>query len=245
MAENFKILIPARIGSERLSRKLLQKVGDKTIIQMTWERCVQSKADEVIVVTDSDEIFDLIIGLNGRAFLSQKNHDSGTDRIQEYVEIIGLKPEEIIINVQGDEPLIEIEAVNKLGSFMHENNYAYATIAKHFSSNSDLLDLNKVKVILDEENRALEFFRDTPNKVKDFSKEVLHHIGIYAYQADFLNNFSKLSKTDNEINLKLEQMRALDNELPLHVLKLNLKESWGIDTEADLSKLRQHIGQSS
>ena len=72
MAENFKILIPARIGSERLSRKLLQKIGDKTIIQMTWERCVQSKADEVIVVTDSNEIFDLIIDLSGKAFLSQK-----------------------------------------------------------------------------------------------------------------------------------------------------------------------------
>jgi len=186
MAENFKILIPARIGSERLSRKLLQKVGDKTIIQMTWERCVQSKADEVIVVTDSDEIFDLIIGLNGRAFLSQKNHDSGTDRIQEYVEIIGLKPEEIIINVQGDEPLIEIEAVNKLGSFMHENNYAYATIAKHFSSNSDLLDLNKVKVILDDENRALEFFRDTPNRVKDVSKEVQSFLLLSVIESQYL-----------------------------------------------------------
>ena len=112
---------------------------------------------------------------------------------------------------------------------MHANKYKYGTIARHFSSNADLLDPNKVKVIINDDNSALEFFRDTPVVVKDFSKLVLHHLGIYAYQVDFLNAFSGLSKTENEISLKLEQMRALDNGLPLHVLELNLDESWGID----------------
>ena len=124
---------------------------------------------------------------------------------------------------------------------MHANKYKYGTIARHFSSNADLLDPNKVKVIINDDNSALEFFRDTPVVVKDFSKLVLHHLGIYAYQVDFLNTFSGLSKTENEISLKLEQMRALDNGLPLHVLELNLDESWGIDTKEDLIRLRSHL----
>ena len=241
MAEGFKILIPARIGSERLPRKLLQEVGKKTVIQMTWERCIKSNAGEVIVVTDSEEIFQHISNLGGKAFLSKYKHDSGTDRVQEYVDSVGLDNEEIVINVQGDEPLIDIEAVNKLGDFMRANEYKYGTIAQHFSSNEDLLDPNKVKVIVNDDNSAEEFFRDTPAVVKDFSKVVLHHIGIYAYQVNFLNTFSGLSKSENEINLKLEQMRALDNALPLHVLELNLDKSWGIDTEDDLIKLRKHL----
>lgn len=241
MAEGFKILIPARIGSERLPRKLLQEVGKKTVIQMTWERCIKSNAGEVIVVTDSEEIFQHISNLGGKAFLSKHKHDSGTDRVQEYVDSAGLDNEEIVINVQGDEPLIDIEAVNKLGDFMRANKYKYGTIAQHFSSNEDLLDPNKVKVIVNDDNSAEEFFRDTPAVVKDFSKVVLHHIGIYAYQVNFLNTFSGLSKSENEINLKLEQMRALDNALPLHVLELSLDKSWGIDTEEDLIKLRKHL----
>ena len=241
MADGFKILIPARIGSERLPRKLLQEAGGKTLIQMTWEKCKESNADEVIVVTDSDEIFRHISDLGGEAFISTTSHDSGTDRVQEYAKTAGLEAQEVVINVQGDEPLIDIEAVNQLGDFMHANKYKYGTIAQHFSSNTDLLDPNKVKVVLNDDNSAIEFFRDAPIVVKDFSKVVLHHVGIYAYQVDFLHTFAGLSKTKNELNLKLEQMRALDNALPLHVLELNLDESWGIDTEEDLIRLRKHL----
>jgi 3-deoxy-manno-octulosonate cytidylyltransferase (CMP-KDO synthetase) len=241
MAESYRILIPARIGSERLPRKLLQNIGGKTVIQMTWERCVQSNAQEVIVVTDSEEIFNHISAIGGEAFLSKNTHDSGTDRIREYTEAANLKSDELIINVQGDEPMIEIEAINKLGAFMSNNNHNYGTLAKQFTSNTDLLDSNKVKVIVDTDTRALEFFRDTPNVVKDFSKIVLHHVGVYAYQAHFLHSFSKLTQTQNELSLKLEQMRALDNGLSLHVLEVALGNSWGIDTEEDLLKLRQHL----
>ena len=244
MVKGYKILIPARIGSERLPRKLLQKINSKTVIQLTWESCMQSSAQDVIVVTDSEEIFNQITGLGGKAFLSKNPHDSGTDRIQEYVESANMLPDEYIINVQGDEPLIEIEAINKLGDFMSDNNYKYGTIAKQFTSNTDLLNPNKVKVIVDENTKALEFFRDTPKVVKDFSKIVLHHVGIYAYQVHFLHRFSKLPQTQNELSLKLEQMRALDNDLPLHVLELTLNDSWGIDTEEDLLKLREHFASN-
>ena len=121
MADGFKILIPARIGSKRLPRKLLREAGGKTLIQMTWERCKESNADEVIVITDSDEIFQHISDLGGEAFISTTNHDSGTDRVQEYAKTAGLEAQEVVINVQGDEPLIDIEAVNQLGDFVHAN----------------------------------------------------------------------------------------------------------------------------
>ena len=108
----YKILIPARLNSQRLKRKLLEKVDYKTIIQMTWEACLKTDAEEVVVVTDSNEIFELINNLGGSIFKSKKEHNSGTDRIQEYVEELKLSDEKLIINVQGDEPLIEVEAIN-------------------------------------------------------------------------------------------------------------------------------------
>ena len=108
----FKILIPARLNSQRLKRKLLEKVDYKTIIQMTWEACLRTDANEVIVVTDSDEIFNLISQLGGNAFKSKKDHSSGTDRIQEYVEELKLSKDELIVNVQGDEPMIDPKIID-------------------------------------------------------------------------------------------------------------------------------------
>tara|TARA_B100001989_G_scaffold64739_1_gene43788 strand:+ start:8039 stop:8758 length:720 start_codon:yes stop_codon:yes gene_type:complete len=235
----FKILIPARLNSQRLKRKLLEKVDYKTIIQMTWETCKKTDANEVIVVTDSDEIFELISNLGGHAYKSKKEHNSGTDRIQEYIEEHALSDDELVINVQGDEPLIEVEAVNQLGSFMVDNQFQYGTIAKNFTDDNDLNDANKVKVLVDG-NKGLDFYRTIPNSSYDNCK-VLHHIGIYAFTAGFLNLFAKTSPTVNEKKLKLEQLRAIENGFPINVLELELKNSWGIDTEEDLNKLREYL----
>jgi 3-deoxy-manno-octulosonate cytidylyltransferase (CMP-KDO synthetase) len=235
----FKILIPARLNSQRLERKLLKKVDYKTIIQMTWEACNKTGANEVTVVTDSDEIFELISNLGGNAYKSKKEHNSGTDRIQEYIEELALSDDELVINVQGDEPLIEVEAVNQLGSFMLDNQFQYGTIAKNFSDDNYLMDANKVKVLVDG-NKGLDFYRTNPNSSHANCK-VLHHIGIYAFTAGFLNLFAKTPPTVNEKKLKLEQLRAIENGFPINVLELELKNSWGIDTEEDLNKLRDYL----
>ena len=233
----FKILIPARLNSQRLQKKLLEKVDYKTIIQLTWEACMKTNAEEVIVVTDSDEIFELISNLGGKAYRSGKEHNSGTDRIQEYVEEMKLSDDELIVNVQGDEPMIEVEAINKLGSFMAENQFKYGTLAKDFDNDDHLIDTNKVKVLVDG-NKGLDFFRTSPNYSHD-SYKILHHIGVYAFTDGFLNLFAKMPPTANEEKLNLEQLRALDNGLPINVLELELKNSWGIDTKEDLKKLRE------
>ena len=233
----FKILIPARLNSQRLQRKLLEKVNYKTIIQLTWEACMKTDAKEVIVVTDSDEIFELISSLGGTAYRSKKEHNSGTDRIQEYVEDQEFSDDELIVNVQGDEPMIEFEAINKLGSFMAENHFKYGTLAKDFDDDVHLKDTNKVKVLVDG-NKGLDFFRSSSNFSQNNFK-ILHHIGVYAFTVGFLNLFAKMPPTANEEKLKLEQLRALDNGLPINVLELELKNSWGIDTKEDLKKLRE------
>ena len=238
----FKILIPARLNSQRLKRKLLEKIDYKTIIQMTWEACLKTNASEVVVVTDSGEIFNLINELGGIVYKSKKEHKSGTDRIQEYVEEQGLSDEDLIINVQGDEPLIEVEAINKLGSFMLENEFAYGTLAKKFIDDADLNDTNKVKVLVDG-NKGLDFFRTGGASLNEHLK-VLHHIGVYAFTAGFLKLFAKLPQSSNEKKLKLEQLRALDHGCPINVLELELQNSWGIDTVEDLEKLKNYFGSN-
>ncbi len=235
----FKILIPARLNSQRLKRKLLEKVDYKTIIQMTWEACLRTDANEVIVVTDSDEIFNLISQLGGNAFKSKKDHSSGTDRIQEYVEELKLSKDELIVNVQGDEPMIETDAINQLGSFMTENQFQYGTLAKNFDDEYHLSDTNKVKVLVNG-NNGLDFYREGPNSSHSNCK-ILHHIGVYAFTAGFLNIFAKMPPTPNEEKLKLEQLRAIDNGFPINVLEVELKTSWGIDTEEDLKKLKDYL----
>ena len=235
----FKILIPARLNSQRLKRKLLQKVDYKTIIQMTWETCLKTNAKEVVVVTDSDEIIELISNLGGSAYKSQKEHNSGTDRIQEYVEEHKFSDDELVINVQGDEPLIEVEAINQLGKCMMDNQFQFGTLAKNFGDDDILKDKNKVKVIV-EGNKGLDFYRTNPNSRHDNCK-ILHHVGVYAFTAAFLKLFAKTPISVNEAKLKLEQLRAIDNDLPINVLELELKNSWGIDTEEDLKKLREYL----
>ena len=132
MAKEFLIVIPARLESSRLEKKLLKEINGKTIIERTWKKCLESQAKEVVVATDSTEIYDLIIGLGGECFLSKKIHESGTDGIHEYVTSSFVAEDALIINVQADEPLIDINSINELAAFMASNNYEYATLCKKF-----------------------------------------------------------------------------------------------------------------
>lgn len=241
MASSFKILIPARLNSQRLKKKLVERIEGKTIIQHTWEQCRKTKAEAVIVVTDSEEIFQIITDAGGEAFLSEAEYTSGTDRINEFSLNAKLAKDELLINVQGDEPLIEVEAIDQLAKHMEENNFSYGTLAKPFKSDRDLLDENKVKVILDKDGKSKEFFRNLPSEKHNVSDPVYHHVGVYAFKVEFLNLFSSLEISHNEREHKLEQMRALDNNLDLQVLLLNDLNSWGIDTQEDLDKLKNYL----
>ena len=240
MNKEFFIVIPARLESSRLEKKLLKEINGKTIIERTWRKCLESRAEKVVVTTDSTEIYDLIIDLGGECYLSKEVHESGTDRINEYASSNLVAPESLIINVQADEPLIDTNSVNELAEFMALNKYEYATLCKKFAEDEDLDDPNKVKVVFDGKGKALYFSR---SRMLANTKEgtSYHHIGVYGYTARFLKEFAAAEQSQLEKSEKLEQLRALENDLPIHVLEVDEYDAWGIDTPEDLEKFRKHI----
>ena len=234
MARSFSIVIPARLKSTRLSEKLLKVVKGKPLIQWTWENALKTKAANVTVVTDSKDIFTAIHSNGGQAFMTAEHHETGTDRINEYITETNLPDDELIINLQGDEPLLSPDLVNDLADFMIDNNFYFSTLCKPFESDEELKDINKVKVQLSEDKKAVAFSREP---LGDLSiKQNFHHIGVYGYSAGVLTYFAELEQTNNEKREKLEQLRALDNNLDIHVLKIDECRSFGIDTLEDLNK---------
>ena len=234
MARGFSVVIPARLASTRLPEKLLRVVKGKPLIQWTWENALKTKAANVTVVTDSKEIFTTIHSKGGQAFMTAEHHETGTDRINQYIAETNLPDDELIINLQGDEPLLSPDLVNDLADFMIDNNFNFSTLCKPFESDEELKDINKVKVQLSEDQKAVAFSREP---LGDLSiKQNFHHIGVYGYSARVLTYFAGLEQTNNEKKEKLEQLRALDNNLDIHVLKIDECRSFGIDTLEDLNK---------
>ena len=234
MAKSFSIVIPARLASTRLPEKLLKVVKGKPLIQWTWENALKTKAANVTVVTDSKEIFNAIHNKGGQAFMTTEHHETGTDRINEYITETSLPDDELIINLQGDEPLLSPDLVDDLADFMIENNFNFSTLCKPFESDEELKDINKVKVQLSEDQKAVAFSREPLGNLS--IKHNFHHIGVYGYSAGVLTYFAGLVQTNNEKREKLEQLRALDNNLDIHVLKIDECRSFGIDTLEDLKK---------
>ena len=174
-------------------------------------------------------------------FLSDKEHSSGTDRICEYVESASMGDDELVINLQADEPLIDVDAVNNLAEFMSVNLHPYATICKKFNQDDDIDDENRVKVVFDNNGKALYFSRAKIPFSAEGETEMFHHIGVYGYKVSFLKKFSSLPNSKLEKIEKLEQLRALENGYDIHVLEVKTFEAWGIDTPEDLEKFRNHI----
>ena len=230
-------IIPARFASSRFPGKPLAKLNGKEMILWVAENCSRAvNPSNVYIATDDKRISDTVIKKGFKVIITSPDLITGTDRVAEASKNLDY---EIFINVQGDEPLIEVEAINQLGKFMMDNQFQYGTLAKNFGDDDILKDKNKVKVIV-EGNKGLDFYRTNPNSRHDNCK-ILHHVGVYAFTAAFLKLFAKTPISVNEAKLKLEQLRAIDNDLPINVLELELKNSWGIDTEEDLKKLREYL----
>lgn len=243
MVRSFSIIIPARLSSTRLPEKLLKVVKGKPLIQWTWENALKTKAANVTVVTDSKEIFTAIHSKGGQAFMTAKHHETGTDRINEYITKTNLPDDELIINLQGDEPLLSPDLVNDLADFMIDNNFNFSTLCKPFKSDEELKDINKVKVQLSEDQKAVAFSREPLGDLS--AKQNFHHIGVYGYSAGVLTYFAELEQTNNEKREKLEQLRALDNNLDIHVLKIDECRSFGIDTLEDLNKFEELLANET
>lgn len=255
MTTKFTVIIPARMHSTRLPHKMTLDLGGLPVIVRTAKQALKSKAINVVVATDHQDILDICKQHHINAILTSENHQSGTDRLHEAVTNLGLGENEIIINVQGDEPLIAPQLINQLADFIMLQKTPIATIAHPISNEDEIFNPNMVKVVIDKDNNALyfsrapiPFYRDGYPPAHTFKlpteTPVLRHIGIYAYTVDFLNAYTKLSPAPLEQTEGLEQLRALYNGFKIAVLKTTEAPGRGIDTLEDLVYVRQILGHN-
>jgi 3-deoxy-manno-octulosonate cytidylyltransferase (CMP-KDO synthetase) len=223
-------VIPARLESTRFARKILFPIRNKPMVMHVYERALKAKKiDRLIIAVDSLLTVIALKDYDVEIIMTSSKHQSGTDRIAEAVVEINA---DIIINIQGDEPMLEPEMIDDLVSVFDDKTVKIATLASTVITENDLRSSNSVKVTVDNDQNAEGFYRN----ITDYSNKYYRHIGIYGYRKDALEMFTKLEQSKNEKALHLEQLRALDNGIPIRVVMCDFPYS-GIDTLEDLEQL--------
>ncbi|MBU3593238.1 3-deoxy-manno-octulosonate cytidylyltransferase [Polynucleobacter sp. 71A-WALBACH] len=240
----FLVVIPARLGSTRLPRKPLADIGGKPMVIRVAERAQQSLAQSVVVATDSPEIQAACDEHRIECLLTSPDHPTGTDRIAEVAQLLKLPANTLIVNVQGDEPLIPPELINQVAQTLADNAAcAISTVAVAITDVAEINNPNVVKVVLNRANEALYFSRATIPFVRDpeagASVTHLRHLGIYAYRADFLQAYARLEPAPPEQAEALEQLRALWNGYRIAVHTASKAPPAGVDTPEDLERVRR------
>lgn len=236
-------VIPARYQASRLPGKLMKMLGDKTVIRHTYENTRATLLfDEVMVVTDSELIFNEIVQCGGYALMSKREHQSGSDRIAEAIENIDV---DVVINVQGDEPFVEKEILQKLiSAFKHTDgkDVPVASLMYTMQNEEDIANPNHVKVVVDNNNFALYFSRSVIPYHRDTERPVVYykHIGIYGFQKKALMKFTAWPASMLESLEKLEQLRYLENGVGIKMVIIN-ECPIAIDTAEDLEKARFYL----
>ncbi|WP_371816917.1 3-deoxy-manno-octulosonate cytidylyltransferase [Polynucleobacter sp. MG-Unter2-18] len=243
-APEFLVVIPARLGSTRLPRKPLADIGGKPMVIRVAERAQQSNAQSVVVATDSPEIQAVCDQYRIECLLTSADHPTGTDRIAEVAQLLKLPADTLVVNVQGDEPLIPPELINQVAQTLADNTAcAISTVAVPIVDTAEITNPNVVKVVLNRANEALYFSRATIPFVRDpDSKQAithLRHLGIYAYRADFLEAYTRLDPAPPEQTEALEQLRALWNGYRIAVHTASEAPPAGVDTAEDLERVRR------
>ena len=235
------IIIPARIGSSRFPNKVLADIGGMPMVIRTAKSV--EEIDDVVIATDSQEVIDIASAHDIKAVLTSSEHQSGTDRIYEAAQKLGLNENEIIINVQGDEPFIETEVVQAIYNLTNknkENTHIMMNSCYKYISNPEADDPNIVKVVTDDSDVALYFSRAKVPYPRDHHFDTYKgHLGIYGFTVKSLRNFCMLEAAPLEEIEKLEQLRALYHGYKVAMTEVNT-ESFGIDTPDDLEKALKH-----
>jgi 3-deoxy-manno-octulosonate cytidylyltransferase (CMP-KDO synthetase) len=246
----FLVVIPARLGSTRLPRKPLADLGGKPMVVRVAERAKQSNAQSVVVATDSAEIQAACDEHRIECLLTSPDHPTGTDRIAEVAQLLKLPANALVVNVQGDEPLIPAELINQVAQTLADNpNCAISTVATPIMDLAEIENPNVVKVVLNRVQEALYFSRAAIPFVRDQNVDLkithLRHLGIYAYRADFLQAYTRLDPAPPEQAEALEQLRALWNGYRIAVHIAPKAPPAGIDTQEDLERIRQILSKSA
>ena len=235
------ILIPSRLAATRLPNKPLLKINGLSIINHVYQKAKSAEIGNVYVATGDEEIFKEVNKNGGVSILTNKEHETGTDRIFEAYEKLDSNKIEYIINLQGDEPMIDIDDIRNLNNKAINKKSEIATLACKIKEEKMLKKNNVVKVITEE-----KLIKNNTSKAKYFSREltydnfnnIYHHIGIYIYKVSTLRKFVNLKQTKNEISQKLEQLRAVDNNIPIDVILANTP-SIGVDTNEDYLEIKK------
>lgn len=247
---SYTIIIPARYASSRLPGKPLMDIAGLPMIQHVWQRALDSDASRVVIATEDQRVYDACQQFGAEVCMTLASHESGTDRLQEVVSLLGLADDEIVVNVQGDEPLIPKQAIAQVAENLAANTDAgIATLAEPILDSASLFNPNIVKAVADVHGRALYFSRSPIPWCRDewasgdrslpAGVEFLRHVGIYAYRVNFLHRFVSWPLATLEKFEKLEQLRAMENGVAIHIAKAVVDIPGGVDTEEDLNAVRQ------
>ena len=237
---NTVILIPSRLAATRLPNKPLLKINNISIINHVYKIAKSSLIGESYVATGDKEIFEEVTKNGGKCILTKKDHKTGTDRIFEAYQELKDKNIKYVINLQGDEPMLDIEDVNNLLKKTIEKKSKISTLACKIEDEKFFLNKNIVKVTTKEElhqknlSKALSFTRE----IKNIQKYIYHHIGIYIYNVSYLEKFVQLEQTQNEKMQKLEQLRLMDNNIEIDVGLAKTKPI-GVDTTEDYIEIKK------
>nr|WP_314563960.1 3-deoxy-manno-octulosonate cytidylyltransferase [uncultured Pseudomonas sp.] len=253
MSTAFTVVIPARLASTRLPNKPLLDIAGKPMIQHVWEQARRSGAEQVVVATDHDDILRACEGFGARVLLTRGDHASGTDRLAEVAELLGLAADALVVNVQGDEPLIPPAVIDQVANNLAAHSEAgVATLAEPITDVDSLFNPNVVKVSTDRNGLALTFSRaPLPWARNAFAADraqlpqgfpYRRHIGIYAYRAGFLADFVSWGPCALEETEALEQLRALWHGVRIHVADALEAPQAGVDTREDLERVRRLLG---
>jgi len=253
MSARFKVVIPARYGSTRLPGKPLLNIAGKPMIAHVCERAKEADADEIIVATDDVRIFQAVSDLGFKAVITRADHQSGTERIAEVARACGWADDDIIVNLQGDEPLIPPAYIRDVAAALAGQQQAgIATLAARIDDAGEVFNPNAVKVVLDKDGYALYFSRAPipwerdaftwSGGVPSGKMPYLRHIGMYAYTVDFLNRYCLWEPSPLESVESLEQLRILWHGESIRVEIVDKTPAAGVDTQEDLMRVEQVLG---
>lgn len=244
----FKVVIPARYASVRLPGKPLLDIGGKPMVVRVIEQALQSGADEVVVATDHEKIATAVKAFGYKVAMTREDHASGTDRISEVVQLLGWSDRAIVVNVQGDEPLISPRLIKEVAADLAQHgDAAIATACHPLHDKASVMSSSIVKVVIDQAGYALYFSRAPIPYARDAydagldmpqGLPVYKHIGIYAYRASFLRQYKQLAPAPIERFEALEQLRALWHGYKISVMVAEHSPGIGVDTKADLEYVR-------
>ena len=233
------IIIPSRLDAIRLPNKPLELINNKEMILHVYEAAKKTNS-EAYVATPDQKIIEVVNQNKGKAVLTSKDHQTGTDRVYEvFKDHLNSEPN-LIVNLQGDMPNIEPQAISDLINYMHQGKCDIGTLASSFSSEDELVDENNVKVVVKGKliagkfSEAIDFFRVDEKKNENY----YHHVGIYAFTNKALVRYVSLKRSKLELERKLEQLRALENSMSIHVGYIN-SSPLSVDTKSDLMEVRK------